>query len=424
MLSYTPSRNVLVSFLARTAVAVLLVVILATIFFYWFEYYNFKQELSLNFKINAWDIFKHRNPLSQESDIHDIKRYINSRMNVDRRIQEIVLYDEKFSPVYRSVRPEFEESSLDPSRIMDRVGNLQGLDIKILTLDTFQYIWVAAPIKNVSGQVIGYVEAVKKLSEADLAFFRRRQLITIAASILLVLLMAGIMLPLVLRAFKQLRHNEKMLLASNLFAVNSLGEAVALRDSDTSLHNFRATLYAIALGEELKLSRPGMQALIKGSFLHDIGKIGISDNILLKEGKLTDKEFEIIKTHVDLGAEIMKKDPWFGDALDVIFNHHERFSGDGYPRGIKGEEIPLNARIFAIVDVFDALTSDRPYRGAYKLEKAMEMMKDRSGTHFDNELLEIFLKIAPELYRDIAHLDKDVLEKLLKEKVEDYFIYC
>ncbi len=120
----------------------------------------------------------------------------------------------------------------------------------------------------------------------------------------------------------------------------------------------------------------------------------------------------------------MKKEPWLGDALDVIFNHHERVAGDGYPRGIKGEEIPLSARIFAIVDVFDALTSDRPYREACKLEKALEMMKEGSGTHFDAGLLEIFFRIAPELYRDIAHLDKDVLEQLLKEKVDDYFIYC
>ncbi len=236
------------------------------------------------------------------------------------------------------------------------------------------------------------------------------------------LLLAASLFPLFVRAYRELRENEKLLLASNLATIKYLGDAIALRDSDTSLHNFRVTLYAIAMGEELKLSPKEMRTLIKGAFLHDVGKIGIKDNILLKSGTLTEKEFDVMKTHVELGKEIVSKDPWFRDALDVIHYHHEKFDGQGYPNGMQKDEIPLNARIFAIVDVFDALTSDRPYRSAYRLEKAQEVMKEGAGTHFDPELLEVFLKISPELYRDIAHLDKDVLERLLKEKVEYYFL--
>ena len=300
--------------------------------------------------------------------------------------------------------------------------NLKDIEVAVVKDNGSTYLWIASPVYNISDVVIGYVEAIKKADAQAIANYRQRRFFSIAAGVFFVLLLALALFPLFLSAYRDLKENERLLLASNLSTIKYLGDAIALRDSETSLHNFRVTLYAIALGEEIGLAEDSMRSLIKGAFLHDIGKIGIPDNILLKAGSLTDEEFRVMKTHVDLGSEIVGKDAWFKDALDVIKYHHEKFEGSGYPQGVKKDKIPLNARIFAIVDVFDALTSDRPYRKALKLDKASEILQKGAGTHFDAELLDAFLKISPELYRDIAHLDREVLERLLMEKVEYYFL--
>ncbi len=424
MPQYKIKRNILTSFFIRTGVVVLIVTGLASLFFFYFELYNFKEEVAHRFRVNAGDLFRHRQHLSTEPDIHDIQRYMDSRMRVDKDIQRLAVYDEQLRLLYETVRPGFPLARfLDVNRNRSPLSKgIDGIRVEILDQDGSTYIWLASPVKNLSDVVIGYVEALKKADPAAVAQYQKRRFFSIAAGVFFVLLLALALFPLFLRAYRDLKENEKLLLSSNLSTVKYLGDAIALRDSETSLHNFRVTLYAIALGEELGISGDRMRSLIKGAFLHDIGKIGIKDNILLKAGSLTDKEFEVMKTHVELGSEIVGKDPWFSDAVEVIRFHHEKYQGGGYPDGVKHDEIPLNARIFSIVDVFDALTSDRPYRKAYKLEKASAILKEGAGTHFDAELLETFLKISPELYRDIAHLDKEVLERLLKEKVEYYFL--
>ncbi len=424
MNQYKLKRNILTQFFARTALVIIIVTLLVSVFFYYFELYSFKQEIAVNVKANTEELFRQRQNLSSESDIHSITEYLKNRIKVDRNIEKLAIYDENLKPICSEVRPGFPEKGFFHANSMKfpLSKRLKDIEVEIAEFDGSIYLWVGIPIHNFSGSTIGYAEVIKKADPAVITHYRQKRLLTIIAALFFVLLLAVSLFPLFLRAYRELRENEKMLLASNLSTIKYLGDAIALRDSDTSLHNFRVTLYAIAMGEELKLSKKDMRTLIKGAFLHDVGKIGIQDNILLKTGTLSDREFEVMKTHVDLGAAIIAKDPWFKDASDVIHYHHEKYDGSGYPKGIKKDEIPLNARIFAIVDVFDALTSDRPYRGAYKLEKAQEVMKQGAGTHFDPELLEVFLKISPELYRDIAHLDRDVLEQLLKEKVEYYFL--
>ncbi len=421
---YQASKNILTAFFVRTAIVIVVVAVLAAVFFYYFELYNFKKDITLNFNINAGDIFKHRQYLSTESDIHDIQRYMDRRISVDKRIQKFAVYDENMHLIYETVRPGFSVAGfLEAHRNRLHLSEgLEGVKIEILDHNGEMYLWVASSVKNVSDVLIGFVEAIEKVDKRDVALFREKRFFSVAAAVFFVLLLTAALFPLFLRAYHELRENEKLLLASNLSTVKSLGDAIALRDSETSLHNFRVTLYAIALGEEIGLSGRKMRSLIKGAFLHDVGKIGIADSILLKRGSLTEQEFNVMKTHVELGIEIVEKDPWFNDALEVIRYHHEKYEGGGYPQGIERDMIPLNARIFAIVDVFDALTSERPYKKSYKLEKACSILREGSGTHFDAELLDIFLKISPELYRDIAHLDKDVLERLLKEKVEYYFL--
>jgi len=228
--------------------------------------------------------------------------------------------------------------------------------------------------------------------------------------------------PTVLYLQRDIMNKNKALAKTNIDILNLLGGAIAKRDSDTHSHNFRVTLYAVLLGESIRLSKSELKSLIKGAFLHDVGKIGISDTILLKPDKLTDDEFEIMKQHVHLGEEIIINSEQLNDAKDVVLYHHEKYDGGGYLHGLQGEEIPLNARIFAIADVFDALTSKRPYKEPFSYEKAKQIMLDDSGTHFDPKLLTIFYDVVFELYNHIKLLDNEAeLKVLLNEKVLKYF---
>ena len=154
---------------------------------------------------------------------------------------------------------------------------------------------------------------------------------------------------------------------------------------------------------------------MKGAFLHDIGKIGIPDKILLKNDRLNDDEWKQMKLHPILGKELIADMPWFNDALDVVVHHHEKFDGTGYPDNLKGNDIPLNARIFAIIDVFDALISIRPYKNPFSYDEAIKIMKNSSGTHFDPTLLDIFFKFT-SIFADIIKNDTMEGVKLKLEK--------
>jgi HD-GYP domain-containing protein (c-di-GMP phosphodiesterase class II) len=132
--------------------------------------------------------------------------------------------------------------------------------------------------------------------------------------------------------------------------------------------------------------------LRRGALLHDIGKMGIPDRILLKEGPLSDEEWEIMRKHPEFAYELISPIEYLWPALDIPYCHHEKWDGSGYPRGLKGEEIPLAARIFSIVDVWDALTSDRPYRNAWPAEKAIQYVREQKGKHFDPHVTDLFLK--------------------------------
>jgi putative nucleotidyltransferase with HDIG domain len=200
-----------------------------------------------------------------------------------------------------------------------------------------------------------------------------------------------------------------------------LGSAIAKRDSDTNIHNYRVSIYAVHLAEAAGLSKDKILKLIAGAFLHDVGKIGISDSILLKPAKLTEQEFAIMKTHVTLGVDILTKSNWLQSARDVVEYHHEKFDGRGYMRGLKGEEIPVNARIFAIVDVFDALTSKRPYKEPMPFGETMAILRRDSGNHFDPTLIAAFEGIVEPLYLEISAAPDDVVEKKLQALIESYF---
>ncbi len=200
-----------------------------------------------------------------------------------------------------------------------------------------------------------------------------------------------------------------------------LGNAIAKRDSDTDAHNYRVTIYAVRIAESVELDIDSIRTLIKGAFLHDVGKIGIRDDILLKPGKLTDDEFDIMKLHVNHGLDIVNRSDWLLDAGSVVGAHHEKFDGTGYFRGLSGSEIPVTARIFALADVFDALTSRRPYKEPFTFEESMHILLNGSGTHFDPDLLDAFQGIAHPLYEEFASTDDQRPRLELEEILIHYF---
>ncbi|MCK5199946.1 MAG: HD domain-containing protein, partial [Spirochaetales bacterium] len=173
----------------------------------------------------------------------------------------------------------------------------------------------------------------------------------------------------------------------------------AQRDSDTNAHNYRVSIYAARIGEEVDLPDQTMRTLIKGSFLHDVGKIGIPDRILRKPGKLDKDEWNIMKTHTTIGANIIgiHNSEIIKTAKVVAATHHERWDGSGYPAGLGGKEIPLISRIVSMADVFDALTSKRPYKSEWPLEKALTEIKKNKGIQFEPAVVDAFLKSIPEI---------------------------
>ena len=173
--------------------------------------------------------------------------------------------------------------------------------------------------------------------------------------------------------------------------LRSLVKALDTRDSETGGHSERVTLIALSIAQQLNLDEKQIQQIHWGALLHDVGKIGIPDNILRKPGKLTDEEWEIMRSHPQTGYEMLKGIPFLAPALDVVLHHHERYDGAGYPSGLTGLAIPLSARIFAIADSFDAMTNDRPYRKAFTRDEAIAEINRCINKQFDPIVVNAFL---------------------------------
>ena len=187
------------------------------------------------------------------------------------------------------------------------------------------------------------------------------------------------------------------------FTLEAMGDALDLRDAETEGHSRRVTAYTIALAREMGLDAEELRVIARGAFLHDIGKIATPDNILLKPGKLSPAETEIMRQHCTRGYELVRKIPFLRAASEIIYSHQETFDGNGYPRGLSGEAIPLGARIFAIADTLDAITSDRPYRKSLTFDEARQEITRCSGSQFDPAVVQVFLGMPPELWINLRH---------------------
>jgi HD-GYP domain-containing protein (c-di-GMP phosphodiesterase class II) len=170
--------------------------------------------------------------------------------------------------------------------------------------------------------------------------------------------------------------------------------ALELRDKETEGHTRRVTDQTIRLAQAMGVKKDDLVHIYRGALLHDIGKIGIPDGIVLKPGPLTEEEREIMHMHPNYAYKMLSPISYLRDAVNIPYCHHEKWDGTGYPRGLKGLEIPLAARIFSVVDVWDALTSDRPYRNAWQDEKARQYIREQAGRQFDPEVVEAFLNAS------------------------------
>jgi response regulator RpfG family c-di-GMP phosphodiesterase len=198
--------------------------------------------------------------------------------------------------------------------------------------------------------------------------------------------------------------------------LQALVTALDFRDNETQGHSYRVVEYAVQVAERMGLGEPELTWIRRGAILHDVGKIGVADAVLRKPGKLVDAEWEEMRKHPEMGYRMLRHIPFLKPALGIVLSHQERFDGTGYPRGLKGEEIPLGARIFAVVDTFDAMTSDRPYRAALSIHAARDEITRCTGTQFDPQVTEAFLSINEErwyeirerVHRNVIALDEQV----------------
>jgi len=283
------------------------------------------------------------------------------------------------------------------------------------------YITPSFLLSNSAGQQVAVIDGIFAVSaEArDQIFGRMRG--SAFGTIAIVVLTTLILYPIIITLIRQLTKMTDNLIESNIETLRVVGSAIAKRDSDTDSHNYRVAIYSVTLAETIGLNPSLIRGLVKGAFLHDVGKIGISDQILLKPGKLSDEEFEEMKNHVNHGMDIVERSEWLRDARDVVGYHHEKYSGKGYPHGIKGSAIPVNARIFAIADVFDALTSSRPYKKPMSFEESMKTLEKGRWSHFDPFHLDVFNSIAKSLYDSFANCADMKLHRKLESIIREYF---
>jgi putative nucleotidyltransferase with HDIG domain len=183
--------------------------------------------------------------------------------------------------------------------------------------------------------------------------------------------------------------------------LEGLSAALDLRHNETAGHSRRVTLYCLEIAKALSRSSKQLKTISRGACLHDIGKIGIPDAILLKPGKLSEEERVVMETHVQIGYELVRSIPFLAGSAEIVLTHHERYDGTGYPQGLRGDEIPLSARIFAVADSLDAMTSDRPYRPALPCSAAREEIIRESGRQFDPKVVKGFLAIPEEVLEAI-----------------------
>ncbi|WP_426448854.1 HD-GYP domain-containing protein [Paenibacillus sp. S-38] len=286
------------------------------------------------------------------------------------------------------------------------------------------HLWL--PVQREDGQVAGVVEVKRDISEQD----RQIGWLEGVLMTIIVLGMLGLFLALhhvfrnsagtIDRQNRELEAMVSRIERTYDESLQALSSALDSRDNETHGHSFRVTSYALRLGMEMNLPDKELGYLARGALLHDVGKIGVPDAILLKPAELTEEEWVVMKSHVEIGYRMLKHITLLSPSLDVVRYHHERWDGGGYPYGLRGEEIPLFARIFALCDSYDAMTSDRPYRKGWGYTEARAEIERCTGTQFCPEVVQAFLRIPKERWLEIEEASREgepqeLLGRMLEE---------
>src|SRR5436190_1276763 len=200
---------------------------------------------------------------------------------------------------------------------------------------------------------------------------------------------------------EQLRQAMADLERSYDITLEALGDALDLKDAETEGHSKRVTAFTIAIARAMGLQQDAIRVIARGAFLHDIGKMAIPDAILRKPGALNPDEVAIMREHCYRGYQMLKKIPFLSEAAEIVYAHQERYDGTGYPRGLSGNDIPIGARLFAVADTLDAITSDRPYRAAQTVQAARHEISRFSGTQFDPKVVKAFLAMPARIWEEL-----------------------
>lgn len=226
----------------------------------------------------------------------------------------------------------------------------------------------------------------------------------------LFILVTSVMLYLLMQAhFRALKNKHHELIESYDQTIRGWIEVMDLRHHETRNHTDRVTRMTVAFARLAGVTPDRLGNIERGATLHDIGKIGIPDGILIKPGKLDAEEWALMKTHPDIGRELLEKISFLRPCVDIPWCHHEKWDGSGYPRGLSGKDIPLPARLFAIVDVWDALTHKRVYKDAWPERAVLDHIREQAGNHFDPGLVDIFIANYAEIKRE-AGVDTDIAD--------------
>jgi putative nucleotidyltransferase with HDIG domain len=195
--------------------------------------------------------------------------------------------------------------------------------------------------------------------------------------------------------------------------LGALGAALDLRDTETEGHSRRVSRYSYLMAKTYGCSEEELKHIVRGSYLHDIGKIGIPDSILLKPGKLTEEETAVMQAHAQIGFELLQRIAFLEPAAEIVLTHQERFDGKGYPQGLAGAQIPLGSRFFSVADTLDAMTSDRPYRKALPFSVARDEIASQSGRQFSPESVQIFLSLPETIWSEIREEVGETRERMI-----------
>lgn len=352
----------------------------------------------------------------------------NAKLNANTSAQVLVgglfdiveIYDLAGSKLAEAATPDGEsiEDELPPHS----PPHIETPVYESITLKDGRWVLrVTVPLKSEGKSAQGYFEG-----ERIVPPWQKDQILsdafTTALMVVLASLICGaVVYPVVVRLSLDNERKAREVLEAHLSMMEALGQAIAKRDSDTGAHNYRVAWMSAYLGEKAGLDSSQLQTLIAGSFLHDVGKIGTPDGILLKPGRLDAEEMEIMRQHVVMGEEILSGAHWLEGARSVVSGHHERWDGSGYPRRLAEEMIPVQARVFAIADVFDALRSERPYKPPLDLAVALTEMKKGRGSHFDPTLFDLFMAEAAHINKTICNASEETAKNLMNQMVHKYF---